>query len=164
MALLESPGDYAFVIRGVPRSIVMRCPDGCGDTITINLDRRSGSAWRSFARKSGLTIYPSVWRETGCRAHFIIWNDTLLWIGGGERAPWSDDALIATVRNALPSAESEFRSFEDIAEELDAIPWEVLWACQYLERSGTAISSDRGRKFKTPPRKSRPVSEPDRTV
>jgi hypothetical protein len=61
---LHSPGDYVLVVRGLPRTIVMVCPDGCGENITINLDRRTGKAWRKFEAGGKLTIYPSVWRDT----------------------------------------------------------------------------------------------------
>ena len=79
IAQLNKPGDCTIVIRGVPRTVVMMCPDGCGETIAVNLDGRVGKAWRKYEHNEKLTIYPSVWRDTGCRAHFIVWNDQILW-------------------------------------------------------------------------------------
>lgn len=146
-ALLNAPGDYVYVVRGVPRSIVMQCPDGCGEVITVNLDRRTGPAWRLFKQGDRVTIYPSVWKETGCKAHFIVWNNRLLWCDLYERANWENESLVAAVRRALPRAGSSPVHFEEVALQLEAVPWEALWACQTLERRGEAISSARGTKF-----------------
>ena len=72
--LLERPGDSVPVHRGVPRSLVMACSDGCGDTLTINLDPRTDKAWRFYRKRNQVSIYPSVWRDTGCLSHFIVWH------------------------------------------------------------------------------------------
>ena len=64
-ANLGQPGDASLILRGRPRAIVMACPDGCGETLVVNLDGRAGKAWR-FDMRGGLTLYPSVWREGGC--------------------------------------------------------------------------------------------------
>src|SRR3954466_5762253 len=77
--LLAEPGDLVLVVRGVARSLVMMCPDGCGDIITVNLDRRAGKAWSFYKDKRGLSLFPSVWRDTGCGAHFILWANTIFW-------------------------------------------------------------------------------------
>ena len=45
-ATLKAPGDASMVFRARPRSIVMACPDGCGETLVINLDSRADKAWR----------------------------------------------------------------------------------------------------------------------
>lgn len=78
--LLEEPGDAVIVERGVRRSLVMRCPDGCGETLAINLDRRAGKAWCLHAEKNAtLSLYPSVWKADGCRSHFIIRQSRIIW-------------------------------------------------------------------------------------
>ena len=156
MGLLRAPGDYVTVVRGVPRSIVMQCPDGCGELLTVNLDRRSGPAWRSYERNGKLTVYPSVWRETGCKAHFVIWRDHLLWFDGYDTRSGADPGLVEAVQRALPGPGAAHRHYEEIADELSEIPWEVLWVCQTLTREGRAVSSERATKFgratKPPPR------------
>src|SRR5262249_33077129 len=131
VALLKQVGDVAIDFRGIPRSIVMRCPDGCGDILTVNLDRRSGKAWRTDVRHGKLTVYPSVWRHGGCRAHFILWRDCILWCDWDDRPAWRDDELVAAARAEL-QRKNEFVHFENVAEALSAIPWEALWACQVL--------------------------------
>lgn len=148
LTLLEQSGDYALVIRGVARSLVMQCPDGCGETITVNLDRRMGPAWRLYRRAGRATVYPSVWRESGCRAHFIIWEDRLLWCDGRYDTGWNNPELVAAVRRALPGEREDSRHYEDIAAHLGAVPWEVLWACEKLARSGEASAEARGTRFR----------------
>ena len=78
-ASLSTPGDASMVFRSRPRSIVMACPDGCGETLVINLDSRADKAWRFDMRGEGLTLFPSVWREGGCESHFIVWRGHILW-------------------------------------------------------------------------------------
>lgn len=143
MAKLRKPGDYVAVVRGVPRAIVMSCPDGCGETLTVNLDRRVGPAWRKYDRDGQLTVYPSVWRESGCRAHFIIWKDQILWCGSSEYSvAEADDRLLARVFARLSS--SSYVHYEVIADALDVNPWEVYWACKDLVRAGRAERGKEG--------------------
>ena len=136
-AQLQSSGDCTIVTRGVPRTIVMMCPDGCGETISVNLDVRVGKAWRKFDHNKKLTIYPSVWRDTGCRAHFIVWNDQIIWCDASDSAPIIlEESFLKTVFNKLSN--SNVTHFENNAESLAATPWEVLWACNKLVRRGMA--------------------------
>lgn len=137
IAHLRNPGDCTIVQRGAPRTIVMMCPDGCGETIAVNLDPRVGKAWRKYHRNEKLTIYPSVWRDTGCKAHFIIWNDQVIWCNAHDSAQVNiDEKFVETVYGKLSS--ETFLHFESIAENLEAIPWDVLWACNILVRRGNA--------------------------
>ncbi|WP_352613602.1 DUF6527 family protein [Mesorhizobium sp. M0239] len=123
----------------------MLCPDGCGDTLSVNLDARAGKAWRVDVRKNQLTLYPSVWRDQGCGAHFIVWRDRLLWCDRYDPAPWRDHELVGEVYVELErSVSGEHRHYEHIATILDAIPWEVLWACQMLTRQGKVDAKQGG--------------------
>jgi len=82
---LKSPGDAVLIERGRPRLLLLACPCGCGEEYPINLDDRAGKAWRIYRnRGKGLTLFPSVWRDTGCGSHFIIWRDRILLFGQGE--------------------------------------------------------------------------------
>src|SRR4051812_45982925 len=74
---LQEAGDVVLVERGCLRSAVIKCPCGCGEELVINLDRRVGPAWRLYRDERGLTLYPSVWRDSGCCTHFILWHDTV---------------------------------------------------------------------------------------
>lgn len=141
-ALLDSPGDLALDRRGVARAYLMKCPDGCGSTLTINLDGRSGKAWRNFWTGGKITVYPSVWRDEGCKAHFIIWRDNILWCDGTGGIPWHDPELIKRVLDFLRCHQG-FNHYEVIAEQIDCIPWEAAWACDALVRQGKAIRNKR---------------------
>ena len=137
IAHLQKSGDCTIVQRGAPRTIVMMCPDGCGETIAVNLDPRIGKAWRKYDRTGKLTIYPSVWRDTGCRAHFIVWNDQIIWCNANGSAQVNiDDSFVEAVYGKLSS--ETYIHFEAIAENMGAIPWDVLWACNILVRRGNA--------------------------
>jgi hypothetical protein len=141
--LLESPGDAVLIERGIPRWFLILCPCGCAETLQINLDRRSGPAWRLYAHPPhGISLFPSVWRETGCESHFIIWRDQISLLRRYEEevdfvVVTRDDRtaeLTETIRRRLP--EEGIVSFWDLAESLDAVPWDVLNICRDLVRAG----------------------------
>lgn len=134
-ALLEQLGDASIDHRGVPRSLVMRCPDGCGQMLSVNLDPRSGKAWRLYGKGDTLTLYPSVWREDGCEAHFILWKGHIIWCDGDATVGWNDQVLISRVGQILTAASPRPINYAAIAQQLDEIPWEVLWACQALVKA-----------------------------
>lgn len=143
---LEQPGDAALVFRGLARSLLIKCPDGCGETLVVNLDKRAGKAWRLDLRGGAPTLYPSVWRDGGCGSHFIVWRGRILWCGhhtAGNVEPEYDFALEARVLAALDAR--EFRSAADIAWELDEIPWEVSRAARRLVSHGEAEADRRPR-------------------
>lgn len=136
--LLEKPGDAAFVRRGKLRSVVIKCPDGCGETLVINVDDRAEKAWRLIRRGKNLTLFPSVWRDGGCGSHFIVWKSNIIWCGKDEDdfRPTYDPGLEQRVLAALQA--SKYRKFGDVANELDEDPWEVLQACKSLVWKGFA--------------------------
>ena len=136
-SLLERPGDSVTVVRGRPRSFVMACPDGCGTVLTVNLDPRAGKAWRLYARDR-MSLYPSVWRNGGCGAHFVVWKDRILWCDGNDDQHYSpryDPELETAV---LARLDGNARSANEIADELNEIPWEVDRVLKLLRRTGRA--------------------------
>lgn len=136
---LRLPGDAVLVRRGRLRSIVIACPDGCGEVLTINLDPEAGPAWRLYSGRRGVTIFPSVWRSTGCKSHFIIWENLIVWCNGFDsEEPEYDDRLEARVYELLERA--RLTPFTDLADRLNEIPWDVLRACQRLVRKKLAKS------------------------
>src|SRR6267378_4236509 len=77
--LVSAPGDAVLIERGTPRWLLLACPCGCGAELPINLDRRAGKAWRVYKHgTTTLSVYPSVWRDTDCGSHFIIWRGNIL--------------------------------------------------------------------------------------
>lgn len=60
-------------------AVLMRCPCGCGDTITLNLIGPH-PVWRAMTEKSGeVSLYPSVHRQTGCKSHYWIRHGSVIW-------------------------------------------------------------------------------------
>jgi|SRR6267154_681817 len=146
---LKSPGDAVLVQRGQPRWLLLKCPCGCGEDIPVNLDRRAGKAWRLYSeKKTGLTLFPSVWRDTGCGSHFIVWRNQILLFGTSEdemglsRADPQLLSLASRVLEKWPSG--EWTTYVDVADLLREIPWDVLDACRHLARVGSLIEG-RGR-------------------
>lgn len=134
-SLLKTPGDIAFVYRGVMRSLVMACPDGCGELLTINLDGRAGKAWRAYGNQEEVSLFPSVWRETGCKSHFILWRSKIYWCDWDDELDTPMDDVVEQVRGRLSV---ELVPYVDIADELQLVPWAVLSACRQLVRDGAA--------------------------
>lgn len=137
LSLVESPGDVAIVQRGVYRSLIMHCPDGCGEVITINLDPRTSKAWRIYLNKKGLTLFPSVWRDTGCESHFVLWNSVFYWMDAHDTTdsdPKEERRLDAAVLSQTHLANA--RNYVEIADALDEIPWAVLDSCRRLVKAG----------------------------
>lgn len=133
--LLERPGDFVLVNRGVLRSFVMACPDGCGDTLTINLDPRSDKAWRFYRKRNQISVFPSVWRDTGCKSHFIIWNHTIVWCDsdvGSSDVVIEEEAQLGT--RVLPLCTQEWQHYTQLAEQLGEVPWDINRVCRTLSR------------------------------
>lgn len=132
--LVAKPGDAALIVRGNPISIVLGCPCGCGDQLTINLDPRSGPAWRFFESNGEVTLYPSVWRESGCRSHFVIWRNSIFLLGHDEFNRQRNKKLENRVYRRL--GDGCAHHFADLADALNELPWSVLVACQNLALDG----------------------------
>jgi hypothetical protein len=134
--VIRQAGDTCLIERGHPRLLIMRCPCSCGEDIVINVDPRAGKAWRYRQPGPHITIYPSVWRDTGCQSHFIVWKGSIWWADGDWE---SDDAGITddSVLSACPGP--AFVSAEDIANRLEADPWSVLRICRRLTKTGRMV-------------------------
>ena len=137
--VVAKPGEAALVHRGVDRSLVMACPDGCGETLTINLDRRSGPAWRYYRDAAAISMYPSVWRTTGCKSHFIVWRSRIYWCDWYEELEATDEAFEEVILGRLTPA---LQQYVDVADQLEAVPWAVLVACMRLKKRGLVQSGD----------------------
>lgn len=137
-SVLHNPGDTAVVFRGYPRWFVMLCPCGCGEELAVNLDRKTGPAWRLYESNDTQTLYPSIWLKSGCRSHFIVWGSQILWVDDDERwsepydKPELDDRVLHVLTGTLAH-------FEELARLLDEIPWAVLSSARRLAGAGKAI-------------------------
>lgn len=90
-AIFREPAALVRVHRDVDRALVFKCPSGCGDVLSINLDSRAGPAWQLRITKRGVTLMPSVWRTHGCGAHFVLWNSTVWWCRFEDDYEWPDE-------------------------------------------------------------------------
>jgi hypothetical protein len=99
--VLNEPGDAVLVRRGVLRSMVMSCPDGCGEVLTVNLDGRAGKAWRHYARGDDVSLFPSVWRDSGCESHYILWRSRIYWCDWGDELELPMAEVVTQVQDAL---------------------------------------------------------------
>jgi hypothetical protein len=138
---LRYPGDAVIVDRQGPRWLILSCPCGCGAELPINLDRRAGPAWRLYvSARKGVSVYPSVWRDTDCKSHFIIWRSNILMMSsrpGRQDQRWLDDTepspgeLDRLVLSRLSGSRQQ--SVEQISDQLPgAVPWDVLRSCRRL--------------------------------
>lgn len=137
--LLQQAGDAVLVHRGRARSLLIACPDGCGEALSVNLDPRAGKAWRLYRKGDAISLSPSVWRDGGCKSHFILWRSRIVWCDRFEsdnHEPAYDAALEAEVLSTLDA--TRFRSAQEIAEELNEIPWDVSRAARRLVDRGFA--------------------------
>ena len=59
-------------------ALAFLCPCDCGAVIQLNLLKRTYPKWEfTINQQMEITIYPSVWRKTGCKSHFIIKDSRL---------------------------------------------------------------------------------------
>jgi len=79
-AVQARTGGIGLVMAGSkPKIAVFLCPSGCGEMLRVNLMREMGKAWRASLDADGrLTLSPSVYLETGCRAHFVLRANTAI--------------------------------------------------------------------------------------
>lgn len=144
VGLLINPGDAVLIQRGVPRWLIMKCPCGCGEEIPINLDTRAGKAWRLYLdAKYGSSLFPSVWRDTGCEAHFIIRRNKIYLFEKIEEdfaSPQNQRDLEALAQRVIDFWPVQgFVRFADAAEALSEVPWDVLDACGLLVKTGALL-------------------------
>lgn len=88
--VLAGKDALVLVERGKPRSLKLRCPCGADHILTVNLDRALGLAWRLNITGSSVSLYPSVWLETGCRCHFILRRNRVYIYGRSVRSKKRD--------------------------------------------------------------------------
>lgn len=98
--VLQAKDAIVVVNRDRPRWLKLRCPDGCGELLSINLDPLAGRSWKLLVRTGKVSLFPSVWRDTGCESHFILWNNRVFFCYGMIRRSSKE-----------PLSETEFLDF-----------------------------------------------------
>jgi len=145
--LVKEAGDFVIVKRIVLRSIVMKCPCGCGDDLVINLDPRVDKTWQLYSKNKKFTIYPSIWRDNRCESHFIIWNSKIYWCDYESlwEDSFDDDRLSKRILKFLKNNPG-FYPFHDIAQKIGEIPWGVLEASRKLVKNNFLIEGEKNSK------------------
>ena len=135
---VAKPGDCAVVERaGVRRQLVVCCPDGCGEVLSINLDPRSGPAWRLYQKRGIWSLFPSIDKLAGCLSHFILWRGRVLWCGAADDDGGPQEIPEIKIERIVQTLQAGRKAgFVQIAEELDEVPWDVLAVCRSLVRRG----------------------------
>lgn len=88
---------YFVAHEGRPKWVLFKCPCGCGDVVTLSLQRAHMPHW--VVRKSPnrrANLQPSVWRDIGCQSHF--------WIHDG-RVYWCHDSGTSPLERSYPATE-----------------------------------------------------------
>lgn len=141
---LKDPGDAVIVDRQGLRWLILACPCGCGSEIPVNLDPRAGPAWSLYKGNRGISVYPSVWRDSDCESHFIILRNTIFMLGSQYDDLWlygdveNEGSLEKETLSRLSSSRDQ--NYEEISASIaDSIPWDVLRCCRKLCRKGLAV-------------------------
>lgn len=61
--------------------LAFKCPCGCGADILLNLLKDASPKWSYKIDNMGkIYISPSVWRSVGCKSHFFLKEDKIIWV------------------------------------------------------------------------------------
>ena len=64
-----------------PWSAAFLCPCGCGEVIKLSLIKNDSPRWRVRLHFNGtVTFHPSIWRNKGCKSHFILRQGRAVWV------------------------------------------------------------------------------------
>ena len=77
---LEKYNIYLVGENGHIWQAVMVCPCGCGCVIQLCVLPDVHPGWRYQLHEDGsVTIFPSIWRKTGCESHFFLRQGKIKW-------------------------------------------------------------------------------------
>lgn len=72
---------YIVKNNSISKWILMKCPCGCMDTITLSLMKTYRPNWKmSIDKKKRITLNPSIWKQEGCESHFFIIKNKVKWV------------------------------------------------------------------------------------
>lgn len=76
--------------KGYCKWAYLNCPCGCNEILNLSLMKSHDPHWTikidSLARP---TLYPSIWKNDGCKSHFWIKNGKISWC-----EDWEDFSII----------------------------------------------------------------------
>ena len=79
---VDIPSKTVVVVghKELPKWALMRCPCGCGEILILSLMKRFRNYWQYETDTWGrITLTPSVWKNDGCRSHFILKKGKVVW-------------------------------------------------------------------------------------
>lgn len=84
------PGQFISVShKGKLFWSVFRCPCGCGEVISLPMSHPHTPRWRLEISTAGRpTLYPSIWRNKGCKSHFWLTDGSVYWCDDSGIEPW----------------------------------------------------------------------------
>ncbi len=78
--LIHSRHLYLCRDDGDDWSVAMLCPCGCGDKLELMLLKEAKPKWTLKTEdRDPPTLRPSIWRQTGCKAHFWLRDGHIHW-------------------------------------------------------------------------------------
>ena len=57
----------------------MECPCGCKEQIKLSLIKFDKPNWQVKFNDNRISISPSIWRTKGCRSHFFVKDNKIIW-------------------------------------------------------------------------------------
>jgi hypothetical protein len=79
---------YVVSHAKAPRWILFQCPCGCGEVVTLSMQRVHRPRWYlRTSRNHRPNLQPSVWRDVGCMSHFCINDGRVFWCANTGRPP-----------------------------------------------------------------------------
>ncbi len=76
---------YLIGERNSLNFLSMLCPCGCGANIRLSLIQEDSPSWSISINKDLISVYPSVWRNRGCRSHFFVRSGKIKWVRARTR-------------------------------------------------------------------------------
>jgi hypothetical protein len=87
--IVESMGDvpehlgqdiYVVTRSGSHRWLLLMCPCGCGDRLSVNLMQTVSPHWRLTLKRGKASLSPSLWvTHEKCGSHFWLLNNGVYW-------------------------------------------------------------------------------------
>jgi hypothetical protein len=74
--------DIVFVVQdgNLPELLAFKCPCGCNARIILNLLPDASPKWSYVIDEEGkINVYPSIWRQIGCKSHFFVKESNVDW-------------------------------------------------------------------------------------
>lgn len=82
---LEQNRLYLVGSNATPWSAAMLCPCGCRELIQLSLIRDDDPRWSlTYDVMDSATLHPSIWRIKGCRSHFFVRSNEIVWARAGR--------------------------------------------------------------------------------